>query len=167
MRVCYRNYSGRRGVYSKLLPEYFSLKALQSYLLTSSPIVDVFSAQHNSHITVMCSELLPVRSVKLLPFPKSPIACSIKEAQYWPGDNGKGFIVLIMQASRELQHLHQVFVHHRCVHKYQVFTPHITIGSNLGDYSPRIAGWLRRLNSLVGDMPLLTFNRMKLQDVQF
>lgn len=164
MRIHTSHYSGTRGLYVKAIPDFHSVSRLQNLVEQTNPPFEV--DQQNFHATIICSDVIP-RSIYIF-YPRKDLITRLVKAEYWVGQNGKGFAVLRLN-SRTFNAFQRQYEGLGAVHKYKGgYIPHVTAGMEIGVHGNDIASWLFRMNSAIHFFnPLLVFNRIRVRDIRF
>lgn len=165
MRVCTKQYTGTKGVYAHFTPDRYTAHLLTGIVWSTHPPFPTYSVPYTSHVTAMCSDSM-LTTIKM-PFPKKAIYTGIEKVDYWKQPDGKGIAVFVMD-SPLFQHVHSLLTQRGAVHRYNNFIPHVTIALNLEIPEHKVKQWVARSNLYLNhEKHTLTFNRLKIRDMQF
>lgn len=162
MRICIKNYTGQRGIYAKLIPDYKTLDKLEKTLRQSDPPFALGWFAHRLHTTVICSDSSP-QSV-YIQFPRQNIVTRIVRAEYWSGHNGGGFVVFRIR-SKQVLGMHRAYSALGAIHKYGHFDAHMTAGIEVGKFTPALDQWVSRVTPRL-TVPVV-FSRLVIRDILF
>ena len=163
MRICARHYTGTKGVYANIKPDYNTERLLTGIVWYTHPPFPTHSVPYTSHVTLICSKVA-IDSATRIPFPRRSIKATLSGIELWDID-GKGAAVFIVE-SPLFKHVHNLFVQRGAKHEFPRYIPHVTIAMGLPVSDTRVLNWVDTANAYIAsNRHTLVFNSIKVRDM--
>lgn len=118
---------------------------------TSEKFIALGSNMSNHHCTLAYSKTMPSGAIHGLMLHATAV---VKDIQYWPGADGKGYTVAILECGM-FKDWFEYFTTIGCEYDYPEYIPHITLEAGNGDTSSNY-------NSLIGSVVPFDYQYIKI-----
>lgn len=157
-----REYTGTFGFYASVSPKPAqALRLLEEFRSAPFKLVDA----SDLHVTLMYSKVpVPLANVDVdtrNTFKAKPLAL-----EYWEGHDKEGYVVLKLKSS-QLQERHNFWKSKGAKHSFDEYSPHITIGKDVGKSTPAITEFIRVANTqIIPKLTPLLFTNESIEDLK-
>ena len=160
--------TGNGTTYACAVPTRDTVSRLLRVVDGTFPPFDPAELRDEAHCTLVYSKKAGIDPGRLAVGPgQLSLEARMIRVEYWDGHNNTGYVVLKLD-SPDMTALHRRFVEAGAKHSFDDYTPHLTIGAKVGEKTPEMERWLKRVNGVVAGAKdfVLEFDAVRAEDIR-